>query len=64
MSVVSQATGYDPAHPGDAQYVENVMWSRNDIVFVTVNIPGGSNNDADVWYKGASPTQAADRRAG
>jgi hypothetical protein len=32
-------------------------------VFVTINVPGGSNNDADVWYKGSSttPTQADER---
>src|SRR5262249_39448281 len=50
MSVVSQATAYDPNFPTDAQYVENVMWSQRDVVFVTINVPGGSNNDADTWY--------------
>jgi hypothetical protein len=57
LNVVSQATAYDPNHPGDAQYVENVMWAERDIVFVTINVPGGSNNDADPWYK-APTTQA------
>ena len=33
------------------------MWAQRDIVFVTINVPGGSNNDADPWYK-ASITQA------
>ncbi len=56
LNVVSQATAYDPHHPTDAQYVENVMWSQRDIVFVTINVPGGSNNDADVWY-GAPATR-------
>jgi hypothetical protein len=56
MRVLSQADAYDGAHPTDAQYVENVMWTQNDIVFVTVNIPGGSNNDADPWYGAASAT--------
>lgn len=58
LNVVSQATAYDPGHPGDAQYVENVRWAQNDIVFVTVNVPGGSNNDADPWYKVPTATQA------
>jgi hypothetical protein len=64
LQVVSQATAYDPNHPADAQYVENVMWSQRDIEFVTINVPGGSNNDADVWYGGPSATQAqTDERA-
>jgi hypothetical protein len=50
MKVISQATAYDPAYPTDAQYVENVMWEQSKTVFVTVNIPGGSNNDIDPWY--------------
>jgi hypothetical protein len=53
MKVVSQARAFDPAHPDDAQYVENVMWEQSKTLFVTINLPGGSNNDADVWY-GAS----------
>jgi hypothetical protein len=48
--VVSQAQAYDPAHPDDAQYVENVMWEQSGVLFVSINLPGGSNNDADVWY--------------
>ena len=50
LSVTSQHDAYDPAHPTDAQYVENVMWAQRDVVFVTINVPGGSNNDADPWY--------------
>jgi hypothetical protein len=50
LSVLSQAQAFDPAHPGDAAYVENVLWQRKGFVFVTVNVPGGSNNDADPWY--------------
>ena len=42
LNVVSQATAYDRHHPTDAQYVENVMWSQKDTVFVTINAPGGS----------------------
>jgi Calcineurin-like phosphoesterase len=34
----------------DANYVENVMWEQSKTVFVTVNIPGGSNDDADNWF--------------
>ncbi len=66
--VVSQATAFDPAHPDDAQYVENVMWEQARVLFVTVNLPGGSNNDADVWYGAASAsgeqTQEAALRTG
>jgi hypothetical protein len=53
MRVTSQAQAYDPAHPSDAEYVENVRWMRSGVVFVTVNIPGGSNNDDDQWNTGA-----------
>jgi hypothetical protein len=51
--VISQAQAYDPAHPSDAEYVENVMWEQSQVVFVTANIPGGSNNDDDQWNPGA-----------
>jgi hypothetical protein len=57
MSVLSQASVYNPLHPTDAQYVENVLWIQKDVVFVTINVPGGSNNDADTWYKTPSATQ-------
>jgi hypothetical protein len=49
MQVSSQATAYDPAHPEDAAYVENVMWEQSKTAFVTLNLPGGSNNDFDAW---------------
>jgi len=52
--VVSQAQAFDPAHPDDAQFVENVMWEQSHVLFVTVNVPGGSNDDADVWYGAAT----------
>jgi hypothetical protein len=55
--VLSQAQVYDRAHPTDSKYVENVMWQQKGIQFVTLNIPGGSNNDADVWY--GAPSQSA-----
>jgi hypothetical protein len=49
MQVISQATAYDPANPEDAAYVENVMWEQSKTLFVTLNLPGGSNNDFDAW---------------
>jgi hypothetical protein len=55
--VLSQAKVYDRAHPTDSKYVENVMWQQKGIQFVTLNIPGGSNNDNDVWY--GAPSQSA-----
>ncbi len=47
--VVSQAEAFDPAHPDDAQFVENVMWEESRVVFVTLNVPGGSNDDTVQW---------------
>ena len=58
MDVHSQAREFDPAFPADAAYVENVWFERNAILFVTLNMPGGSNNDTDVWY-GAPAMSAA-----
>ena len=62
LQTLSQATAYDPAHPGDAAYVENVIWKQRGFVFVTLNIPGGSDNDTDPWYlaPAASPEQTAE----
>src|SRR3954447_20509379 len=57
LQTISQATAYDPAHPEDAAYVENTIWQRKGFVFVTLNVPGGSNNDTDPWYK--APTMSA-----
>ena len=51
--VASQAQAFDPAHPSDAEYVENVMFEQSKVLFVTLNIPGGSNNDDDLWNTGA-----------
>jgi hypothetical protein len=50
-AVMSQARVFDRAHPTDAKFVENVMWERDDVMYVTANIPGGSNNDTDAWFK-------------
>jgi hypothetical protein len=58
LHVTSQATAYDPSHPEDAQFVENVMWQQSDVVFVTINLPGGSNNDQDVWFAASTETAA------
>ena len=46
--VLTQAQVFDPAHPTDVQFVENVMWEESRVVFVTVNMPG-SNNDGLMW---------------
>jgi hypothetical protein len=56
--VVSQAQSFDAANPSDAKYVENVMWEQSKVLFVTINVPGGSNNDQDVWYGAATETAA------
>lgn len=48
MDVLSQANGYDRAHPEDAEFVENVMWQDQHLQFVTLNVPG-SNNDTLPW---------------
>ena len=56
MSVHSQALEYDPANPADAQFVENVWFEKNGVLFVTLNVPGGSNNDTDIWY--GAPTMS------
>jgi hypothetical protein len=52
--VLSQAVAFDPSYPTDAKYVENVIWKQAAVVFVTINLPGGSNDDLDPWY--ATPT--------
>ena len=48
-TVLSQAQNFDPAHPEDAAYVENVMWMDSKVAFATFNMPGGSNNDTAPW---------------
>lgn len=57
LPVVSQAS-VPTVHKADRQFVENVIWQKQGIVFVTVNIPGGSNNDADPWYGAPSESTA------
>lgn len=68
MVVTSQAVDFNPAFPGDKAFVENVRWETGGVLFVTVNIPGGSNNGTDPWYgaPAMSPQQqkeVADRTA-
>ncbi len=58
IDVLSQANVVDPNNPTDANYVENVIWQQSGVVFVTLNIPGGSNNDQDVWFGASSETAA------
>jgi hypothetical protein len=58
--LLSQAELFDPSHPSDAKYVENVIWAESGVVFVAINLPGGSNNDNDVWY--GAPTMSAAQR--
>lgn len=56
MTVHTQAQEYDTAHPTDSSYVENVWFEKSGVLFVALNIPGGSNNDTDPWY--GAPTMS------
>ncbi len=58
QQVLSQAEFNDPTHPADASFVENVMFEQSNVLFVTINVPGGSNNDNDVWYAAPTTTPA------
>jgi hypothetical protein len=57
-TVLTQKTNFDSNYPTDAEYVENVMWEQAGVVFVTLNVPGGSNNDEDNWANYPNRTQA------
>jgi hypothetical protein len=57
MSVSTQAQSFDPRHPSDAQFVENVLWEDAGVVFVTLNVPG-ANNDTHPWRNGFENPQA------
>ena len=57
LDVHSQAIEYDTAFPADKKFVENVWWYKSGVAFVTLNIPGGSNNDNDIW--GGAATRSA-----
>jgi hypothetical protein len=59
-TVVSQANAFDPSHPDDAQFVENVMFEESRVVFVTLNVPG-SDDDGLAWT--APFTDEAARKA-
>jgi hypothetical protein len=62
QQVISQA---QVGQGTDTKYVENVMWEQGRTLFVTVNLPGGSNNDADNWFgaaRTAEQTQEIDQR--
>jgi hypothetical protein len=37
-----------------------VIWKHQGFVFVTLNIPGGSNNDTDPWY--GAPSMSAEQQ--
>lgn len=56
IDVTSQALTGQRGNTADTNFVENVMWEQSDTLFVTLNIPGGSNNDTDPWW-GAPVTQ-------
>jgi hypothetical protein len=56
--VLSQAIAYDRRYPTDKQYVENTIWMQSGAVFVNVNVPGGSNNDHDIWNSFTTGTTA------
>jgi hypothetical protein len=61
--VFSQAQFFDASnHPTDGKFVENVLWVQSKILFVAVDLPGGSNNDQDIWYGAPtmSPAQASE----
>lgn len=67
MVVHSQAQEFDAAFPADKEYVENTWFMRDGVLFVAVNIPGGSNNGTDPWYgapaQGAAQTQEVANRS-
>jgi len=51
MKVTSQAdvAARGNGNPDDTNYVENVEFVKGGTLFMTLNVPGGSNNDADPW---------------
>jgi hypothetical protein len=55
--VLSQAEIPSLGHPSDQRFVENVMWVQSHVLIVAINLPGGSNNDSDIWY--GAPTVSA-----
>jgi hypothetical protein len=49
-AVMTQAQHFDAKYPSDAEFVEHTMWEQSGVVFVSVNVPGGSNNGEDNWF--------------
>ena len=62
MAVHSQAVEFNAANPTDSAYAENVWFEKSGVMFVTMNIPGGSNNGTDPWY-GAPNMSAVQKQA-
>jgi hypothetical protein len=62
MRVLSQSERFSRTYPSDAQFVENVVWQRARVVFVTVNMPG-SNNDGLKWTAPFTDEPARTREA-
>ena len=60
IAVHSQKNEFNPAYPTDAEYVENVWFEKNGVLFMTLNVPGGSNNDTEPWYVTPTRTTAQD----
>jgi hypothetical protein len=58
LTVHSQAVEFDPAFAADKKFVENVWWVKSGVLFVTINVPGGSNNNNDIWLGAATRTAA------
>jgi hypothetical protein len=56
--VLSQSLLYDRRYAADRKFVENVLWVQAGVVFVLIDLPGGSNNDTDIWYKAPTETPA------
>ena len=63
LKVTTQAKAYDRRHPEDRAFVENVRWTKNHVVFVTINVPGGSNLISDPWYGAPETTEQSQLRA-
>jgi len=62
MRVQTQGERFSRTYPSDAQFVENVIWQRARVVFVTVNMPG-SNNDGLKWTAPFTDEPARTREA-
>lgn len=56
--VLSQSLAFDRRNPSDGKFVENVLWLQSGVLFMTIDLPGGSNNDTDIWYGAPVETEA------